>query len=313
MKKLIIFLFSIYIALVSFSGCADEKHNNTDLSSLDFVNVRWERDTEVCIEKIYFNADGSCGYFCSCGNPVNDSDLCEGYTYNSETQTIHYSYFETTSETVTEVKLISCDESTLVLDFNGKIRTFCKDNNNNTEYFNSQIEYNGKTYIYLETPLDIFYYDLTECEEHEEDDYVLIAHDKWELVYHNTDLYILSEQASQAIAYYADDKNYTWSVVVEDTDSEESFNIAVSLSDEDIAYIYNMDEAKRNNTLLFEDIEIFATLIKTSNDSLIEGRTSLAYNAGNWYWRSEIIDDSTDGWPEYVVPLTKSLSQQIVQ
>ena len=78
------------------------------------------------IETIFFGADGTFRYYCSCGNPVNDSDLCEGYTYDDSTKTITLNCIETTDEMVTTIKIVKCDESSLHLDFDGETRIFTK-------------------------------------------------------------------------------------------------------------------------------------------------------------------------------------------
>ena len=71
-------------------------------------------------------SDGSFTYSCGCGNPVNDSDLCDGYTYDDATKTITLKCTEKTDEMITSIKIVKCDENTLQLDFNGEIRTFVK-------------------------------------------------------------------------------------------------------------------------------------------------------------------------------------------
>ncbi len=63
---------------------------------------------------------------CACGNPVNDSDLCEGYTYDEKTKTITLDCIEITDEMVTKIKVVKCDENSLELDFDGDIRIFEK-------------------------------------------------------------------------------------------------------------------------------------------------------------------------------------------
>ena len=58
---------------------------------------------------------------------VNDSDLCESYTYNDETKEIKFDCFETTDEMITSVKIVKMTEEVLELDFNGEIRKFEKE------------------------------------------------------------------------------------------------------------------------------------------------------------------------------------------
>lgn len=106
------------------------KDNNLEQESefkseqLAFVDIRWTRVSESDTEFIGFNSDGHYYYYCACGNPVNDSDLCETYTYDNDKKTISLECMETTYEMVTEIKVVSYSEDKLVLDFNGDIREF---------------------------------------------------------------------------------------------------------------------------------------------------------------------------------------------
>ena len=90
-----------------------------------FTDIAWVRDAENDVETIRFGSDGTFRYSCACGNPVNDADLCEGYRYDEETKTISLDFEEETEEeTVSQIILKSCDGKSLVLDFNGDVRTF---------------------------------------------------------------------------------------------------------------------------------------------------------------------------------------------
>ena len=100
----------------------------TNREKPDFVDKEWIRVTEEDTEYIYFGSDGSVHYTCACGNPVNDSDLCEGYTYDDKTGTITLDYDEVTDTTITEIILAHCDKDNLELDFNGDIRKFSIEN-----------------------------------------------------------------------------------------------------------------------------------------------------------------------------------------
>ena len=118
MKKLsIVILVTIFI----FSGCQIKK---TDYSEYSFTDVSWIRDSGYDTETITFNSDGTYGYSCACGNPVNDADLCETYTYDDKTKEIKLNCFETTNETIETIKIIESNEKTLKLDFGGEIRIF---------------------------------------------------------------------------------------------------------------------------------------------------------------------------------------------
>ena len=125
MKK-IIFLMLVGLLL---NGCGDtkEKVQKKDYSEYLFTDVSWTRDIGNDIETIVFKPNGRFTYYCSCGNPVNDSDLCESYTYNNDTKEISLDCFEETEETITTIKVVNSTETTLELDFNGEIRKFEKE------------------------------------------------------------------------------------------------------------------------------------------------------------------------------------------
>lgn len=127
MKKYVSFLVLVLVCITLFVGCSENKDTESvivDYSKYSFVNTSWTRDAEHDIETIRFGADGHFAYYCSCGNPVNDSDLCEGYTYDDATKTITLNCIETTDEMVTKIKIVKCDENSLHLDFDGEIRIF---------------------------------------------------------------------------------------------------------------------------------------------------------------------------------------------
>ena len=127
MKKYISLFSLVLLCIILFVGCAKkEKTDNVDYSKYSFVNTSWTRDAEQDIETIRFGEDGSFSYYCACGNSVNDSDLCEGYTYDDDTKTITLDCFETTDEMITVIKIVKCDEKELHLDFDGEIRIFTK-------------------------------------------------------------------------------------------------------------------------------------------------------------------------------------------
>ncbi len=127
-KHLSLFVF-LLLCTILLVGCEKkEKANNLhiDYSQYSFVNVSWTREVEQDDETIRFGEDGSFSYSCACGNPVNDADLCEGYTYDDITKTITLDCIELTDDMVTVIKIVNCDENELQLDFNGEIRVFTK-------------------------------------------------------------------------------------------------------------------------------------------------------------------------------------------
>ena len=127
MKKNIIILMLVGMLL---TGCGEtkEKIYEKDYSEYLFSDVRWTRDGGNDIETLILKSNGSFSYYCSCGNPVNDSDLCVRDTYNDETKEIKFDCFETTDEMVTSIKVVEMSENILELDFNGEIRKFVKEN-----------------------------------------------------------------------------------------------------------------------------------------------------------------------------------------
>ena len=121
MKKIIILM----LVGLFLTGCRNTKEK--DYSEYLFSDVTWTRDSGNDIETIRFKSDGSFSYYCSCGNPVNDSDLCESYTYDDKTKEIKFDCFETTDDMITKVKIVEMSEDTLELDFDGEIRKFEKE------------------------------------------------------------------------------------------------------------------------------------------------------------------------------------------
>ena len=123
MKKIIVV---VMFGILFFTGCGKQNPKNVDYSEYLFTNSSWTRDGGNDIETIRFNGDGSFSYYCSCGNPVNDSDLCDTYTYNEETKEIKFNCFEETEEMITNIKIVEVTEEIFKLDFNGEIREFEK-------------------------------------------------------------------------------------------------------------------------------------------------------------------------------------------
>ena len=132
MKKIKQNLLLVLTILLLFLHCGCARNNTietVDYSQYSFTNAVWTRKTEYDIENIRFGSDGSFTYWCACGNPINDSDLNEGYTYDDETKTITIKYIEITEETVLTIKIEACDDKNLKLNFDGEIREFVKDKN----------------------------------------------------------------------------------------------------------------------------------------------------------------------------------------
>lgn len=127
MKKCLILVLSILLCCAMLVGCKTEEA--VDYSEYSFTEIWWTREGEHDEEKIHFGADGSFSYSCSCGNPVNDADLCESYKYDDETKTITLECIETTDEMITVIKIVKCEGEELHLDFDGETRIFTKPSN----------------------------------------------------------------------------------------------------------------------------------------------------------------------------------------
>ena len=123
MKRILIVL----LMMILLTSCGQNNVKDIDYSEYLFTDVSWSRDGGHDTETIRFSSDGEFSYYCGCGNPVNDSDLCEGYTYNDETKEIHFDCIETTDEMITDIKVVNVSEDVLELDFNGEIRRFEKE------------------------------------------------------------------------------------------------------------------------------------------------------------------------------------------
>lgn len=128
MKKKIIIVAIIIIILGIGAFLALKYHNkkeadkyNDKLSELITQNS-WERDGGGDTEHIYFSVDGSYGYYCACGNPVGNSDSYDSYVYDKETNTIKLINSYGGKSELIKIKEVS--ELKLVLDFDGKEKTF---------------------------------------------------------------------------------------------------------------------------------------------------------------------------------------------
>ena len=175
------------------------------------------------------------------------------------------------------------------------------------------VKHEGEKYSFLGYPADIFMYDLAEGVECEEDETVPLDGSQWRMVYNNCDVYCHTDDFDDANAYYNNHENYVWYVTIEDGDKEFTYPLEISM--EDFEYIYRMEDMDRETSIFFDEIETQGSLIKISKDGFIEGRTGLAEYQGQWYWRTETIDENRerDGeWPEYMIPLPETVSDQII-
>ena len=173
------------------------------------------------------------------------------------------------------------------------------------------IKYNWKTYVYLETNMDVFNYEFYNNNNnyYEVDIISEIHHDKWDMIYLNGDLFVYEKEVKKEIEYYKDDNNYDWSVIIEQDEIENEFMISVSHNE--LKYLYNIDNVKKEESMLFEEIEKFGTLKKISKDKTMYAIICLAYFKDYWYYRTSIIDINKENDPEYVIKLPESLNKKI--
>ena len=168
------------------------------------------------------------------------------------------------------------------------------------------VRYNKKTYTLLEYNMDVFTYNHNSNNYYEEDIIHPISHKKWDVVYFNGDLFVLDKQNKDAKKYYADDKNYDWYIVFDNEDK--LTKKSVSLSKKEISSLYNLEYAKKATTITFDDIDMFADVLKVSKDGLVQAIIVLAQVEGTWYYKTEIM---TNDDKEYVVKISTSLDKKI--
>jgi len=177
-----------------------------------------------------------------------------------------------------------------------------------------QLEYEGKTYIPVTFNQDIFSCGLGVEGEFETDVTYPIEGAQFDMMHNSGDLYVAEDQAGEAANYYQDDGNYEWQISIFAEDEDEDPVSPIEVTTEELDYIYDMEAQEKDLAIYFDEIEQQATLIKTSRDGIARGSIELALYDGQWYWRTEIIDDTQekDGtWPEYVYPMPESFQDKI--
>ena len=104
------------------TGCDKKEKEVIDYNKYSFAGINWTRDAENDIETIRFNTDGSFIYYCSCGNSVNDSDLCEGYRYDDETKTLYL--YDMDKECIGEGKVLEISKDKVIIEKYDEICTY---------------------------------------------------------------------------------------------------------------------------------------------------------------------------------------------
>lgn len=118
MKKGIAIIIFLLIVLFE-NACSSSNSDNLEDS---FIGSTWTREIEVDTEYLSFQDDGTFSYYCSCGNPVDDSDLCSSYQYDENNKIIRF-ICEYGCE---KIEVIHHDSHNLVLKFKDEIRKFKK-------------------------------------------------------------------------------------------------------------------------------------------------------------------------------------------
>lgn len=174
--------------------------------------------------------------------------------------------------------------------------------------YKDTIKFKGEIYYLLEYNKDIFNYNFYSNEYYEEDEIHPIKHEKWEIVYFSGDLFLPKEEVKKADKYYSDDENYDWFITTEENDVEKM--IPVNLTEDELKFIYDLENKEKKETFKFEDIEKFAEITKISKDRTVYAMVSLARHNNTWYWKTEIMSDYESD-REYIVKLPDSLNKKI--
>lgn len=133
MKKVIIVIIIAIIGVASITiGVIKTIKPNY---KYPFVDIRWVDKSNSDDEYLILTKNGGFAYYCSCGNPVDSYDLCDGFTYNKQTKTIKLKCNSKSDSIIREIKILECTNKKLKLKFKNEIRTF-----ENFEYVTQKTE-----------------------------------------------------------------------------------------------------------------------------------------------------------------------------
>lgn len=176
--------------------------------------------------------------------------------------------------------------------------------------------YEGSEYVPVEYPSDVFYYRYkgNSNDNFEDVDGIYpISSPEWAMLWNAGDLYCSKKQADKANTYYANEDNYEWYVLI-DSQQDEAAPYPIKVTSEEIDDVYSVTGKEKDLSVFFDEFEKLGDVYKVSKDGIVCGSITIGKYNGNWYWRSEVVDESreNDGtWAEYVQPLTASLDQKI--
>ena len=103
-------MFAIMMISILLVGCG-----KTDF----LMEHDWVHYDSTCIETIYFGKDGHFSYYSDEGNPVNDSDLYDKYSYDSNSKKINLLPTGDMS-----IQVLRYEKSRLLLNIDGDVKEF---------------------------------------------------------------------------------------------------------------------------------------------------------------------------------------------
>jgi plastocyanin len=131
---IIIILLSIFINIYIQNKKYSYKLSDT------ITSKSWSREGKNDTETIVFGKDGHFTYYCSCGNAVDNFDLCDSYNYNNKEKKIKVNC-HTKNKTII---LKKATEYELVLEIDGEERIF---NSPDAHLKNNPLEFAGIKFI----------------------------------------------------------------------------------------------------------------------------------------------------------------------
>ena len=132
-------------------------------------------------------------------------------------------------------------------------------------------------------------------------------------------IYCPQDELEKVKAYYQNDDNYEWYLETSYYDENKepyyfSEEKKVSLTKEELSVINELKVTEADTSLAYvEDAEEYH-LLKRSKDGIMEGRTTLAYDQGIWYWNTDVADeeaDETETWYNYVCELPETVTEKL--
>ena len=168
------------------------------------------------------------------------------------------------------------------------------------------LSYNGNDYVLLEFNESIFTYYYNGNEYLEVEEIYELKHDKWKVIYQEGDLLFLDKDIKSATKYYTDDNNYDWFISFDSGDVV--LKKSISISKDELEFLYSLDKADMEKTIKFDDIELFTDILKISKDGFVQGVITLALVEDDWYYKTEVM---TDDDREYVIPIDEGLNKKI--